>query len=396
LNNRRTVLRLLGAGTALVCAHRWPIASAAASASGAAAVLDVFDMERAAQVLVPPAHWGYLQSGVDGDVTLRANQAAFSDWQLVPRRFIDVSHIDLATTVLGTTMASPIMLCPIGGLRSLHVEADIGAARAAKARNVTQIVSTQMSDPLEDIAAARGAPLWFQLYTTNRIEVTRHLVQRAQRAGCTVVAVTVDLPAGRNTVTAARLRRDDTRQCGNCHLTDADGNPRPNIAAKPMFAGINTEGLGLSSPALTWDFIRRLRDMTTMKVIIKGIEAEADAVLAFENGADAVMVSNHGGRAMESGRGTLASLPGVVKGAAGRIPVLFDGGVRRGTDVFKALALGASAVGIGRPYAWGLAAYGPAGVERVIDLLNMELRFAMVGCGARSISQISATSLVAR
>jgi isopentenyl diphosphate isomerase/L-lactate dehydrogenase-like FMN-dependent dehydrogenase len=359
----------------------------------AADALDVFDMERAARRLVPRAHWGYLQSGVDGNVTRDANSRAYSKWQLMPRRFVDVSRIDLSTSVLGTPMASPVMISPIGGLRAFHLEGDIGVARAAKAKDQLHVVSTQMSDRLEDIAAARGAPLWFQLYTTNRIEVTRELVRRAQRAGCSVVAVTVDLPAGRNTVTAARARREDTRVCRDCHLTDANGNPRSQISIKPLFTGIDTEGLGLTSPSLGWGFIRQLKDMTTMKVVIKGIEAEEDARLAVEHGADGIIVSNHGGRALESGRGTIESLPGVVRGAAGRIPVMVDGGVRRGTDVFKALALGASAVGIGRPYAWGLGAFGQAGVERVLDILNLELRLAMVGCGTRSIAEIGPGSL---
>jgi isopentenyl diphosphate isomerase/L-lactate dehydrogenase-like FMN-dependent dehydrogenase len=161
-----------------------------------------------------------------------------------------------------------------------------------------------------------------------------------------------------------------------------------------MFAGIDTQGVGLTSPSLTWDFIERLKDTTSMSVVIKGLETREDAALAVRHGADGIIVSNHGGRAWESGRGTLESLPEVVQGAAGKIPVLIDGGVRRGTDVYKALALGASAVGIGRPYAWGLAAFGQAGAERVLDILNLELRLAMVGCGARSVREISAGSLV--
>jgi 4-hydroxymandelate oxidase len=392
MNDRRLLLRRIAA-TSLAAGLPWRVPAAVPAASAAQA-LDIFDLEAAAQKVVPPAHWGYLQSGVDGDATLRANVAAFSRWQLVPRRFVDVSRIELSTTVLGTAMASPVMISPIGGLRAFHASGDIGVARAAKNRNQTHIVSTQMSDRLEDIVEARGAPLWFQLYTTNRPEATRQIVQRAQRAGCTVMAVTVDLPAGRNTVTAARARREDTRVCANCHLTDAGGNPRSQISIKPMFTGIDTNGLGLTDATLTWDYIRRLKDMTTMKVVVKGIESEADAALAVEHGADGIMVSNHGGRALESGRGTLESLPDVVKGAGGRIPVMVDGGVRRGTDVFKALALGASAVGIGRPYAWGLAAYGEAGVERALDILNLELRLAMVGCGARRIGEISRASLV--
>ena len=390
---RRALLQWLAASPALTL----PLALRAAVDPGLTKptdALDVFDFEKAASLIVPPAHWGYLQSGVDGNVTRDANHSAYAKWKLIPRRFVDVSKIDMTTTVLGTAMSSPIMTSPIGGLRALHVEADIGVARATRAKKQNQIVSTQMSDGLEDIIDARGAPVWFQLYTTNRIEATRTMVQRAQRAGCTVVCVTVDLPAGRNTVTASRLRRSDTRVCGNCHVTDANGNPRQNISIKPMFTGLDTNGLGLTSPSLSWDFIKRLKDMTTMKVVIKGIEAREDAELAVENGADGILVSNHGGRALESGRGTIESLPDVVQGAAGRIPVMVDGGIRRGTDAFKALALGASAVGIGRPYAWGLSCFGQAGVERVLDILNLELRLAMVGCGARSIGEIRAGSLV--
>ena len=391
--HRRALLQWLAASPALTL----PVALRAADDSTLSAptdALDVFDFEKAASLIVPPAHWGYLQSGVDGNVTRDANHSAYSRWKLIPRRFVDVSRIDMATRVFGTAMSAPIMMSPIGGLRALHIEADLGVARAAKTKQQTQIVSTQMSDVLENIVDARGAPVWFQLYTTNRPEATRALVQRAQKAGCPVVCVTVDLPAGRNTVTATRLRREDKRICGNCHVTDANGNPRQGIATKPMFAGIETSGLGLVSPSLTWDFIKRLKDMTSMKVVIKGIEAREDAELAVENGADGILVSNHGGRALESGRGTVESLPDVVKGAAGRIPVMVDGGIRRGTDVFKALALGASAVGIGRPYAWGLSCFGQAGVERVLDILNMELRLAMAGCGARSVSEINASALV--
>ncbi len=389
---RRRLLRFLAASPLMAA----PVFRAVAAESGLARVadaLDVFDFEAAAQQIVPPAHWGYLQSGVDGNLTRDANSSAYAKWQLIPRRFVDVSRVDLATTVFGTTLASPVMISPIGSLRALHLEADLGVARAAKAKNQQQIVSTQMSDVLEDIAAARGAPLWFQLYTTNKIDVTRALVQRAQRAGCSVVAVTVDTPAGRNTVTATRMRRQDTRTCGTCHQVDTAGNPRGGLATKPMFAGIDTQGLGLTSPSLDWDFIRRLKDMTTMKVVIKGIEAEEDAALAVQYGADGIIVSNHGGRALESGRGTIESLPEVVRGVAGKIPVMVDGGVRRGTDVMKALALGASTVGIGRPFVWGLASFGQAGVERVLDILNLELRLAMVGCGARRISEINISML---
>jgi isopentenyl diphosphate isomerase/L-lactate dehydrogenase-like FMN-dependent dehydrogenase len=386
---RRALLRFLAASPLFAAAGPWTRALADEHLPGSAAeALDVFEMETIAQRLVPPAHWGYLQSGVDGDVTLRANRAAYGRYELKPRRLVDVSHIDLATEVFGIKAASPIGCWPIGSLRALNPEGDIAVARATKKKSMFHIMSTQASFPVEAINEARGTPVWYQLYTTNQFEVTKKLVKRAEAAGCPVVAVTVDTPAGRNTETASKLRREDTRTCSNCHAVDDHGNPRPLISMKPMFSGIDTQGLGLTQASLTWDFIKRLKDVTKMKVVLKGIESGLDAQLAVENGADGIIVSNHGGRSIESGRATLESLPEVVQGVAGAIPVLVDGGIRRGTDAFKALALGASAVGIGRPYAWGLAAFGQDGVERVLDILNLELRLAMVGCGARSIHEI--------
>jgi 4-hydroxymandelate oxidase len=394
---RRHLLRFLAGSPLLAAAGKFSAALAdePSRQATAADALDVFDLEAAAQKVVPPAHWGYLQSGVDGDVTLRANQAGYARYQLKPRRFVDVSKIDLSTTVFGTTYGTPIFLSPIGSMRSLNPDGEVAVGRAAKAKNALQILSTQASYGVEAVTSGRGGtPIWFQLYTTNNFEVTKKLVKRAQDAGCPVVAVTVDTPNGRNTVTATRLLREDTRVCANCHQVDDRGKPRFGASTKPMFLGIDMQGVGLTSPSLTWDFIKRLKDVTTMKVVLKGIEAREDAALAVKHGADGIIVSNHGGRALESGRGTIESLPEVVAGAAGRIPVMVDGGVRRGTDVYKALALGATAVGIGRPYAWGLAAFGQAGSERVLDILNNELRLAMVGCGARSIHEISRGSLI--
>ena len=400
-NDRRALLQFLAASPVLAAVLPLTQSSAAEPSAerplaSAAEALDVFDMKEAAHRLLPPAHWGYLQSGVDGDVTLHANLAAYARYELKSRRLVDVSHIDLGTSVFGLRVASPVFYCPVGGLRAFHPDGELAVARAAKSHSALQIVSTQMSYALEDIAAARGGPVWYQLYTTDRFEVTRKLVRRAQSAGCPAVAVTVDLPAGRNTETATRLRREDTRDCSACHMVDARGDPRLNLAAEPMFQGIDTRGLRLTSASLTWDFVKRLKDATTMKVLLKGVESQEDAALAVEHGVDGLIVSNHGGRALESGRATLESLPQVVRGAAGRIPVLMDGGVRRGTDVYKALALGASAVGIGRPYAWGLAAFGEAGIERVAQILDLELRLAMAGCGARSVREISAASIIDR
>ncbi|MET0225735.1 MAG: alpha-hydroxy acid oxidase, partial [Dokdonella sp.] len=208
--NRRNLLRWLAASPLLAGTSLQALAEEAPLASAADA-LDVFDFEAAARRIVPPAHWGYLQSGVDGDVTLRANSEAFSRWQLKARRLVDVGKISLATKVLGTDVASPVFLCPLGSLKSMHPEGEVAAARGAKSRDQLFVLSTQASTSVEDATAARGAPIWYQLYTTNRIEAAIQMLRRAEAVGSPVVAVTVDTPNGRNTATASRLRRDDVR-----------------------------------------------------------------------------------------------------------------------------------------------------------------------------------------
>jgi 4-hydroxymandelate oxidase len=351
--------------------------------------LDVFDFEPVARRNIPPAHWGYLATGVDGEDTLKANRDAYAHYQLRTRRFVDVSQIDMSLDLFGTRFNSPIILCPLGAQRAFHPEGEIAVARAAKARGHLQILSTVTSTGVEDVVAARGAPVWYQLYTTSSFDIAAKLVKRAEAAGCPAVAVTVDLPAGRNIETAARLARVDTRTCTACHAPG--GSP---TFSRPMFSHLDTTGLTSTSPSLTWDFIKQLKGVTRMKVLIKGLESGEDASLAVDSGADGVIVSNHGGRATETGRSTLECLPEVVAAVRGRIPVILDGGVRRGTDVLKAIALGATAVGIGRPYIWGLGAYGQAGVDRVLELLDNELRLAMVGVGARNLREITAASVI--
>jgi isopentenyl diphosphate isomerase/L-lactate dehydrogenase-like FMN-dependent dehydrogenase len=283
------------------------------------------------------------------------------------------------------------VLCPVGGQKAFYLQGEVAVAKAAKARGHLQILSTVTSSAVEDVIEARGGPIWYQLYTTTSFDITTKLVKRAEAAGCPAVAVTVDLPAGRNTETATRFLRIDTRTCANCHGPTGSG---PN--QRPMFKGIDMQGIGTNSPSLTWDFIKRLKDVTKMKVLIKGLETREDAALAIEHGADGIIVSNHGGRATETGRGTLEALAEVAPEVRGRIPVLVDGGIRRGTDALKALALGATAVGIGRPYIWGLGAFGQAGVDRVLEILNNELRLAMVGVGARSLKEITPSSVMRR
>ena len=399
MSDRRAFLKFL-AGSPLLAGMPLPLrALAQGDIDKAADALDVFDFEILAKKILPPAHWGYMATGVDGEDTLRANREGFTRYQLRPRRFVDVSRLDMSVELFGTRYNSPIALCPVGSQRAFHADGEVGAARAAQAKGNLQILSTQTSIGVEDVIKARGGPIWYQLYTTDNFDITTRLVKRAEAAGCTATAVTVDLPAGRNTSTMQRFQRADTRACGTCH-TDATGNlANPRVgggvnASKPMFTGINTQGLGITSPSLTWDFIKRLKDVTKMKIVIKGLETREDAALAVENGADGIVVSNHGGRATETGRGTIECVSEVVQGVRGRIPILVDGGFRRGTDIYKALALGATAVGIGRPYIWGMSAFGQQGVERVIDILNNELRLAMVGCGARTLKEITSASIV--
>ena len=357
--------------------------------AGAGDALDVFDFEPVAHRNIPPAHWGYLVSGVDGEDSLRANREAYSHYHLQARRMVDVSKIDTSLELFGTKFNSPIILCPLGAQRAFHPEGEIAVARAAKARGQLQILSTVTSTGVEDVIAARGAPVWFQLYTTSNLEVAAKLVKRAEAAGCPAVAVTVDLPAGRNLETALRFARTDTRTCTACHAPTGSVFP-----SRPMFSQIDAAGLQITSPSLTWDFIKRLRDMTKMKILIKGLESGQDAGLAVAHGADGIIVSNHGGRATDTGRGTLECLPDVTAAVRGRVPVILDGGIRRGTDVVKALALGATAVGIGRPYIWGLGAYGQPGVDRVLELLNKELILAMVGVGARNLREITRAAII--
>ncbi len=349
--------------------------------------LNVFDFERLAKERLPPAHWGYLASGVEDNATLRANRDAFKNYHLRPRRLVDVSSIDMGRTLFGVRWDSPIFLCPVASQKAYHPEGEVAVARAAKSRGHLQVLSTGTTSPLEDVNAARGMPVWFQLYTQGW-EITRSFIRRAEDAGCPVLVLTVDqLRPQQNSETQFRYIREDTRSCVQCH------DPDDRLKNKRMFDNVNLEARESDRDQLTWDVIGKLRELTRMKIVLKGIVTREDAQLCLKYGVDGIIVSNHGGRAQESGWATLDSLPEVVEAVDGRIPVMVDSGFRRGTDIFKALALGATAVGIGRPYLWGLAAFGQEGVERVLELLRLELELAMMSSGARTLDEISPRSL---
>jgi 4-hydroxymandelate oxidase len=353
---------------------------------------DVMDFEPVARKALPPAHFGFLATGVDDDATVRANHEGFSKLQIRSRRLVDVSNIDMSARLFGTSWDNPIALSPVGDQKAFHPEGEVAVARAARAKGHLQILSTVTSYSVEDVTAARGAPIWFQLYVNNVWDIVRAVIKRAEAAGCPALVLTVDLKEGSNRETLFRAERADTRQCNMCHTNGFRGFGR--VANRPMFAGLDvSKATNLISPALDWDYVKRLKDTTTMKLVLKGIVTREDAQLAVEHGVDGIIVSNHGGRAEETLRSTIECLPEVLDGCARKIPVLVDGGFRRGTDIFKALASGATAVGIGRPYIWGLAAFGQPGVEAVLTILQRELQTIMRQAGTTSIDKITSAYL---
>jgi len=335
---------------------------------------------------VPPAHFGYMVTGIDDEVTLRANRDGFLKFQLRPRRLVDVTAIDMTTEILGVTYDSPIVIAPTSSNRAFHPDGEVAVAKAARTGNHLQILSTVATTSIEEAIAARGAPVWFQLYPTRKWEVAEALGRRAERAGSPVVVVTVDGPSSSNWETLVRLRRTDTRQCDGCHARTFQGY----VARKPNFSGIDISGVtGLNAANLTWDSIKRLRNTVNMKIILKGILTSEDAKLAADYGIDGIIVSNHSGRVIDSGRATIEVLPEIIEVVGNRMPVLVDSGFRRGTDIIKALAMGAQAVCVGRPYLWGLGAFGQPGIERVLEILRTETRAAMQQVGAPSIKHLT-------
>lgn len=354
--------------------------------------INVFDFESVTRVKLPPAHYGYLATGVEDDATLRENREAFSRIYLRPRRLRDVSSVDMSTDLFGTSWSSPIVLAPAGSQKAFHPDGEIAVAKAAKKQGHLQILSTVSTSSVEDVTAARGAPIWYQLYPTSQWEIALSMIRRAEDAGCPVLVLTVDIPTLTNRETEKRYKKLDRRDCTDCHVPGIQGL----LERKPMFDGTDKSELkGLLAPAMTWEFVGKLKATTSMKIVLKGIVTREDAKECLRHGVDGIIVSNHGGRAEESGRATLDSLPEVVEVVGGEIPILMDSGIRRGSDAFKALALGAKAVCIGRPYLWGLAAFGQAGVEAVLSILRGELRDVMMFAGTRSLKQIEA-SFIAR
>ncbi|HEX9389854.1 MAG TPA: alpha-hydroxy acid oxidase [Usitatibacteraceae bacterium] len=353
--------------------------------------INVFEFEPAAQKAMfaqgAPTHWGYLESGVDGNATRDGNHTAYAKYNIRVQRLIDARKIDTSVKILGETWASPVFLCPVSSLGAYNGEAGVAVARAAGKRKHQMILSTVDNANIADVNKAHGTPAWFMLYPTDDWNVTQALVRNAEAAGSPAIVLTVDRQGGRNTEDMFRMRRLDQRDCTVCHKPGAFAN---EVSRKANFNGIDVSKVtNLYGTGMTWEFIDRLRAIVKGKLVLKGIMTGEDAREATRHGVDAIIVSNHGGRAEESGQATIDVLVEVVEAVGGRIPVLVDGGVRRGTDVLKALAMGASAVGIGRPYVWGLASFGEPGVDRVLEIVDSEFVTIMRQVGALNVGQIT-------
>jgi len=358
---------------------------AAKQLTSAKDALDVFDFLPLAEKNVQPQHWAYMMGGSDDDGTVRANAAAFSQWQIRAHRNVDVETIDTSVSLFGQKHGYPILIAPAAAHQAFHPDGEAATARGAAARQAQMILSTNASLHIKDVAPAFNGPLWYQLYTQASFDVSRGLVAAAEQAGATVLAITVDSATGSNRVTASRAGVKTEQRCRACHgLTQAD-----YYKEHGMLAAFDPALAKPGGRSVTWALVERLRAATKMKIVIKGVMTAEDASMCLRNGVDGIIVSNHGGRSENSLQAPLEALPEVVEIVNGRIPVLVDGGFRRGTDVFKALAIGANAICIGRPYIWGLSAFGESGVARVLELMQTEFAITMKLAGTVATRHIS-------
>ena len=343
--------------------------------------LSVFDFEEAARRKVQPGHWAYMASGVDDDATLRANREGFKHVQLRPRRLHDPTKVDMRVDLFGTHLHQPDLPLSDGRREIVSRRRRAGGRARGKARNTLQVLSTAASTGIEDVNKALGRPVWYQLYAPNSWEANEALMKRVEAAGCDGDRAHGRQHHGRNSETYLRTRPKDLAQCSACH-PKRPGKWSAAHDGEPHRAAVRVM-------AIDWAFVDRLRKLLEREVHHQRHRHPRRRAARVEHGLDAVMVSNHGGRSTETLRATLEALPEVVAEVGGRIPVFVDGGFRRGTDVFKALALGAKAVGIGRPFLWGLGAFGQAGVDRVLEILQGELKLVMGNCGTQTVGDIT-------
>ena len=345
----------------------------------------VADLEAKAMAAMDPKAANYVWAGAGTEDTLDANVEAFRRRRIVPRMLRDVSARDLTTTVLGTAMPAPLLLAPIGVQAVVHPDGELATARAAAAVGAPMIVSTASHFSLEEVAEAGGeAPRWFQLYWPNDPELARSFVERAERAGYGAIVLTVDtfIPGWKprdlqqawlpflNGMGVANYFQDPVFRAALARPPEEDVG-----AATGHFLGVQ------ANPALSWDDLAQLREMTSLPIVVKGIQHPDDAREAVSRGVDGIVVSNHGGRQVDGAIASLDALPAIAAAAGDDLAVLFDSGIRGGADALKALALGADAVCLGRPYIWGLALDGQAGVEAVLKMVLAELDLTMALCG---------------
>lgn len=329
--------------------------------------INVLEYEELARPRIQLPHWDFFHGGSDDEVTLRANRTAFERIRLRPRMLVDVSTIDTSTTVLGTPVSMPILVAPTAQHGLAHTEAECATARAAGRAGTLMVASTSSSLSLEEIIQAATGPLWFQLYVYPTFEAGERLVRRAEAAGYKAIVVTVDLPRLGN--------RERDKRSG--FVISFEGN------------FVNEQKIDSRDKIVfTWDKLSWLRSITSLPILLKGILTAEDALLAIEHGVDGIVVSNHGGRQLDGVLSGIEALPEVVEAVNGCCEVYMDGGIRRGTDVLKALALGARAVLVGRPIIWGLAVNGEAGAFHILEILRSELELAMVLSGRPTIASI--------
>lgn len=381
-----------------------------------------------------PEAWAYVAGSSGQEHTTEANQAAFDGWAIVPRMLRDVSQRDLSVELFGRILASPVIAGPVGVLELAHREADVGIAKAAAALGMPYVASNQASIPLETaFASTPGAPHWFQLYWSSSDELVASLITRAESAGAEAIVITLDThmlgwrprdldvaylpfahglgiaqytsdPVFRRLVRerAVGPKSQGPRINGSVIRTLIDMSshyPGPllrNLSSVEPRVAVDVFLDVFSRSSLTWDNLAFARSLTNLPLVLKGIQHPDDARLAVEHGMDAVIVSNHGGRQLDRSIGSLDALPGVVEAVAGRIPVLFDSGIRSGSDILIALALGARAVLVGRPWVYGLAAAGSAGAEAVLRNLVAEFDLALGLSGHSSVAELGSDSLVRR
>jgi 4-hydroxymandelate oxidase len=334
------------------------------------ALLSLFDYEAEARKRVPHSAWERISGGAGDELTLRWNHEAYEHIRLKPRALVDVSKLDTRVTLFGQEFPYPILLAPTGGQKFVHPEGELAAARGAAAAGATYVISSSASMRVEDIAKSAKGPVWFQLYVQRDRGFTKDLVQRAEDSGCRALCVTVDSPTF-----GARNREERAK----------GGLPERELP--------NLKGKDYLDPTLTWKDVDWLRSFARRPVLLKGILNADDAAIAAKAGVAGIIVSNHGARNLDTVPPTIEALPGVVEKVAGRCPVLVDGGIRRGTDVVKALALGAAAVQIGRPYLWGLGLAGADGVARVVAILRKEFELAMMLTGRPTLASIDRSVL---